>query len=93
MDENKQLKQEIKKIFKILATRYDKEKKCEKLGIFLRSFDALNDDDDDKEKIKFSKKNLLNHFRLEKQNEMMYRDVKEKDVEKLFKKLSKMRNG
>lgn len=92
MDENKQLKKEIKKNFKILATRYDDEKRCEKLGKFLRSFDALNDDEDDEEeKIEFNEKNLLNHFRLEKQNEMMYRDVREKDVEKLFKKLSKVR--
>ena len=93
MDENKQLKQEIKKIFKILATRYDEEKRCEKLGIFLRSFDALNDDeDDDEEKTEFSKENLLNHFRLDKENGM-YEDVREKDVEKLFEELSKVRNG
>lgn len=92
MDENKQLKKEIKKNFKILATRYDDEKRCENLGKFLRSFDALNDhEDDDEEKIEFNEKNLLNHFRLEKQNEMMYRDVKETDVEKLFQKLSKVR--
>lgn len=91
MDEKKELKQEIKKIFKILATRYDDEKRCEKLGIFLRSFDALNDDeDDDGEKTEFSKKNLLNHFRLD---ERMYGDVREKHVKKLFKKLSKVKNG
>ena len=91
MDEKKELKQEIKKIFKILATRYDEEKRCEKLGIFLRSFDALNDDeDDDGEKTEFSEKNLLNHFRLDKR---MYGDVREKHVKKLFKKLSKVKNG
>lgn len=89
MDENKELKQEIKKIFKILATRYDKEKRCEKLGILLRSFDALNEDDDGK-KIEFSKENLLNHFRLDKR---MYGDVRENHVKKLFKKLSKVINN
>ena len=92
MDENKELKEEIKKYFEIIGNRYDDEKKCEKLGTLLRSFDALNDDeDDDEEKIEFSKKNLLNHFRLEKQNEMMYRDITETDVKKLFKNFSKVR--
>ena len=89
MDENKKMKKKIKKIFKILATRYDEEKRCEKLGILLRSFDALNEDDDGK-KIEFSEENLLNQFRLDKR---MYGDVREKHVKKLFKKLSKVRNG
>ena len=72
--------------------RIDGKTTCEKLGTLLRSFDALNDDeDDDEEKIEFSKKNLLNHFRLEKQNEMMYRDITETDVKKLFKNFSKVR--
>ena len=87
MDENKELKEDIKKYFNIIAIRYDNEKRCEKLGIFLRSFDALNDEG---EKIEFSEENLLNHFRLDKK---MYGDVREKHVKKLFKKLSKVINN
>ena len=93
MDENKGLKEEIKKYFEIIGNRYDDEKRCEQLGILLRSFDALNDDEDDEEeKIEFSKENLLNHFRLDNQKGM-YGDVTEKDVEKVFNELSKVRNG
>ena len=87
MDENKELKEDIEKYFNIIAIRYDDEKRCEKLGIFLRSFVALNDEG---EKIEFSEENLLNHFRLDKK---MYGDVRENHVKKLFKKLSKVINN
>lgn len=91
MDQNQELKKEIKDYFDILGNRFDDEKKCKKLGILLGSFDALNDDEDDeKEKIKFSEENLVNHFRLDEQKGM-YEDVMEEDVKTLFKKLCKVR--
>ena len=91
MDENKKLKEEIEKNYNILATRYDDEKRCEKLGKFLHSFVTLNDDDDDEENIEFSEITFVNWFRMEKKKEMIYKDVKEEDVIRLFEKLPKVK--